>query len=135
MIAVSALPTAEELAQLALLVPSFFRLRLDGGHVLMTMFDDARSPAKPLVTYEIVPRAGHDYAGTALGALLAELAAQTRLAHRAARDSSASDMLRILSIVNDSPQHANRAAAADGTLVARTKLVHTSKAADWFPPA
>lgn len=134
MIAVSALPTAEELRQLALLVPTYFHLRLEEGHVVMTMFDEQRSPPLPLVTYEIVPSAERDYAGTGLGALLAELAAQTRLAHRAARDSSQDDMLRIMSIVNDSPLHANRQAAPDGKLVARTKHVHTARAADWFPP-
>jgi hypothetical protein len=135
MIEVSAIPTPDELRSLAVLIPTYFRLGVEDGRVALTLCTPGRSPAVPLVTYEIVPGAQRDYAGPRLGELVAEIAAQAVLSYRALRDSPAAPLARILQIANDPPLLATRSKASDGALVARTKTVHSATATDWFPDA
>jgi len=130
---VSAIPTENELRGLAVRIPTYFRLALENGHVAMTMFAPGRTPAVPLVTYEVVPGTQPDYAGPLLALMVEEIAAQAVLAHRALRASATAPLMRILQIANDPPVLANRKIAPTGELLARTQKVHTAEVEDWFP--
>lgn len=132
MIDVSAVPTDAELRSLAALVPTYFQIALEAGHVVVTLVAPGRTPVLPLVTYEILPGTQRDYAGPRLAELLIELTSQVTLALRALRDSTTPALGRILQIANDPPLHATRAKAADGALRALTRKVHSAEAADWF---
>lgn len=133
MIAVSAVPTPKELQAVAVLIPTYFRLRLEEDEVVLTLLNEAFVPPRPLVTYHIQAHTDAGYGGLLLSALVEELAGQVLLQYRALRDSPTSPLLRILQIVNDPPLLANAAIAPDGALKALPKMIHTAEAEDWFP--
>lgn len=133
---VSPTPSADDLRSLAALVPSWFRLRVEDGAVLLTFHAPGATPPRPLATYAIRPRAGGDFAAAPLAELVTALAERVMIHYRAAAaDASGAPLARVLAVANDPPLEASARVVPDGALIATTQRIHSAAAGDWFPDA